>query len=249
MLRTLSLFAFIAGAALADPADELVRAGLAAEAAFNPAAALRHFQAAAGLRPDDAFLEQKLARQFSDLTTSATEIGQKRELAEQALRHSLRAHELDPADAVSALSVAISYGKLGLYSSVRDKIAYARLTHDYAAKATELDPDYAWAWSVLGRWHYEVATLGRTKRFVVALLYGGLPAASTAKAVDYLKRAVELDPANPVHAIELGFALLADGQTKAARPWWERGLALPDTAIHDGIAKRRAREALAGLAP
>ncbi|MFZ9683521.1 MAG: hypothetical protein ACO3DQ_10020 [Cephaloticoccus sp.] len=247
MIRLLSLFALVAGAVLAEPVDEHVRAGLAAEAAFDSAAALRHFQAAAKLRPDDAFIEQKLARQYSDLTTSATEVSQKRALAELALKHSLRARELDPTNAIAALSVAISYGKLGLYSSVRDKIAYARLTHDYALEATKLDPECAWAWSVLGRWHYEVATLGRTKRVVVALFYGGLPTASTAEAVTCLQRAVALEPANPVHAIELGFALLADHRPEEARAQFEHGLALPGATPHDDLAKRRAREALASL--
>lgn len=231
----------------AQSADKEIAAGLAAEAAFDSAQALVHFQAAAQQRPDDPFILQKIARQYSDLTTDAAEVERKKQYAELALENSLRAHELDPNNAVNSLSVAISYGKLGLYSNVSNKVKYARLSEEFAELAVQQDPDYAWAWHVLGRWNYEVADLGRTKRFFVNVFFGGLPQASTRRAVEFLQKAVALDPDNTAHQIELGFALLADGQTEKARLAWERGLELPPKEKHDPIAQARARTALAEL--
>jgi hypothetical protein len=100
---------------------------------------------------------------------------------------------------------------------------------------------------VLGRWHYEVASLSGATRFVVKLVYGGLPAASTAEAVRHLKRAVELSPTCPAHRAELGLALLADGQNQAAREVLENALSLPPREKYDIEACARARDALAKL--
>ena len=100
---------------------------------------------------------------------------------------------------------------------------------------------------MLGRWNYEVASLGLGTRVIVRLIYGGLPPASTAEAVRQLQRAVELSPQLPAHRVELGFALLADGQRDAARRAFREALAMPRTEKYDDEAFSRAREALAGL--
>ena len=100
---------------------------------------------------------------------------------------------------------------------------------------------------MLGRWHYEVASLGAGTRFLVKLIYGGLQPATTADAVRHLRRAVELSPDLPAHQLELGFALLADGQRQAALQMFERALALPKKETHEAEARARAREALEKL--
>ena len=46
-----------------------------------------------------------------------------------------------------------------------------RSSVEHFEKAVALDPDYDWAHHVLGRWHYEVAELGGTKRLVVRLFF------------------------------------------------------------------------------
>jgi tetratricopeptide (TPR) repeat protein len=159
----------------ATDADTLIRDALAAEARFDSRAALELFQRADAARPDDAFIQQKLARQKSDLTLDAADLAEKKRLATEALAHARRAVELKPQDAVNVLSLAICYGKLGLYSDTRTKIEYSRLVKLHALEAVALDAGYDYAHHVLGRWHYEVATLGAATRFFVRLIYGGLP--------------------------------------------------------------------------
>ncbi len=227
-----------------SPEDELVRPALEAEARLDSARALELFLAAEQQRRGDPFLLQKIARQYSDLVVDQRDVGEKRRLAGLALDYAERAVAADPRDPISLLSVAISRGKLAVYSDTRTKVRYSRDVKDYAERALAIAPDYAWAHHVLGRWHYEVAALGMTARFFVKLFYGGLPSASVTEAVTHLERAVALEPDELTHHIELGFAYAAAGRRTEAKAAWERGLALTSRGKHDEPAKRRARAAL-----
>jgi tetratricopeptide (TPR) repeat protein len=236
-----------AAAQTAPTPDDLVRAGLAAEAAQDVQRALDLFLAAEKAGRADALLFQKIARQYSDRTVTLPTRDAQRASAEKALAYSERAFALDPRSAVNALSVAISQGKLAIYSDTRDKVRLSRLVRDYAERALALDPAYAWAHHVLGRWHHEVVDLGATARFFVRVFYGGLPPASAAEGVRLLERAVALEPGELQHRLELGFAYLSADDPTAAAAAFRRGLEMPSRAVHDEPAKARARAALAKL--
>jgi tetratricopeptide (TPR) repeat protein len=228
-------------------ADTYVRDALAAEARFDARTALALFLKADAARPNDPVILQKISRQYSDATTDTADMAEKKQLCITALAYARRAVDLNPRSAVNLLSLAICYGKLGLYSDTRTRIEYSRHVQEYAVQALALDPDYDYAHHVLGRWNYEVASLGFGTRVIVRLIYGGLPAASTAEAVRHLQRATELSPHRPAHRVELGFALLADGQREAARQTFEQALAMPPVEKYDAESFRRARESLAEL--
>jgi tetratricopeptide (TPR) repeat protein len=232
----------------ADEAESFIRAGLAAEARLDPRASLEHFRAADAARPNDPFILQKISRQLSDQTPAAPSLDEKAELARQALAYAQRAVAADPNSAVNVLSLAICYGKLGLYGDTRTRVEYSRLVHQYAEAALALNPDYDWAHHVLGRWHLEVTELGATKRFVVRLVYGGLPRASLDEAVSHLERAVALAPGTIAHHLELGLAYLAQGRRAEGLAELEPALRQPLQGVHDVEAKARAQRALAKLA-
>ncbi len=238
-----------APATAAAPDDPLVRDAMAAEARLDTARSLELFQVAARVNPDNAFLQQKLARQYSDAEVEATAPAEKLRLARLALQHSQRAVELEPNNAVNVLSLAISSGKIGVLSDIKTKITYSRLVREGAERALALNPHYDWAHHVLGRWHYEVASLGAATRLFVRLVYGALPNASYQEGISHLERAVALAPQTVAHPIELGFALLAAGREPEARAAFNRGLVLPSREKHDDAAKARARAALAKLKP
>lgn len=235
-------------AARAEPSSPLEQA-LAAEAHLDSARALELFYAADRAAPNDAFILQKIARQYSDLVVDQPDRATKKRFAETALAYAQRAVALAPEDPVNVLSLAICHGKLAVHSDTRAKVKYSRLIKEGAGRALALDPNYAWAHHVLGRWHYEVADLGATARFFVRLFYGGLPDASVERAIEHLERAVALEPDELNHHLELGFAYSAAGRIADARAKWERGLAMPTRAKHDESSKQRAREALIRLSP
>ena len=246
LLPLLGLFGLAAMLRAADAGD-LMREALAAEARLDSRAALRLYEQADAARPNDAFILQKIARQYSDLVVEQPDVEAKKRYAQTALDYAERAVDLKPDDAVNVLSLAVCHGKLAVYSDTKTKIRYSRLVKEEAERALSLDPNYAWAHHLLGRWHYEVADLGATSKFFVRLLYGGLPPASLDEGIRHLRRATELEPDELNHWLELGFAHTAAGQPDAARIAWTRGLAMPSRGKHDEPAKQRARAALARL--
>lgn len=231
----------------AADADSLVKDALAAEARFDSRAALDLFLQADAARPNDPVVLQKIARQYSDLTFDLTDPAEQKRYCEQALAYAQRSVALAPKDPVNVLSLGICYAKIGFYSDIKTKIANSRLVKDYAEQALALDPNYSYAHHVLGQWNHEVASIGVAARLFVRLVYGGLPAASTAEGVRQLRRAVELRPDLPSHHAELGFALLADGQREEAKREFEKTLAMPQREKYDTESKHRAREALKKL--
>ena len=237
----------LATALPAASVDQVLHDALAAEARWDTPAALQLFKQADALRPNDAMILQKISKQYSDATSDTKDPGEKQRLSVEALSYAQRAVALEPKNPVNVLSVAICYGKLAGFADTRTKLEYSRHVKQYAEQALALKPDYDYAHHVLGRWHYEVATLGMGTRFLVKLIYGGLPDASTAEAVRQLRRATELAPEKPAHRVELGLALLADGQRDAAHSTLEQALAMPKCEKYDDESFARARAGLERL--
>ncbi len=246
-IRPLFLGLILPLAVAAADADLLVKDALAAEARLDSHGALQLFLAADKVRPNDAFILQKIAHQYSDMVVDLPTEEEKLKSIENALAYAQRSVDLDPKSAVNALSLAVCHGKLAEISGTRDKVRYSRLVKEEADRALALDPDYAWAHHLVGRWNYEVASLGAGARFFVKLFYGGLPAATVEQGIEHLQRAVALEPGQLEHQLELGLAYLAAGQKEQARKNIEKGLAMPSREKHDEAAKTRARDALARL--
>ncbi len=239
----------MASALVADEPDVYVTKALAAESRFDAKTALEFFLQADAARPNDPFILQKIARQYSDLTFDLTDLAEQKRYCGKALAYAQHAYQLAPEDAQNVLALAIGYAKIGFYSDTRTKIENSRFVKDYAEQALALNANNDFAHHVLGQWHYEVASVGTAKRLLVKLIYGGLPPASIAEGVKHLRRAVELAPEIPAHHAELGLALIADGQPEAGQRELRKALELPRRLKYDDETKRRAREALEKLRP
>ena len=239
----LLLLCSVVSASAAD-VDAVLRDALVAEARWDTKTSLRLFLEADTLRPNDAMILQEISKQYSDSMNDTTDVAEEKRLCTTALGYAQRAVAREPNNAVNVLSLAICYGKLATLSDTRTKLEYSRHVTEYAERALALDPNYDYAHHVLGRWHYEVASLGAGTRFLVKLIYGGLPPASTVEAVRHLQRACELAPDCPSHRVELGLAQLANGQRETGRATLESALKMSPREKHDDEAFARARAAL-----
>jgi tetratricopeptide (TPR) repeat protein len=240
---TLLCLALALKLAAAEPSALLAEAQ-AAEARWDSRRALELFLQADAAQPNDPAILHKISKQYSDLAFGEKSSAAKRALATQALTYAQRAAALAPNDAVCALSLAICHGHFAVTGSVKEKIELSRAMQIEIQRALQLDPSYAWAHHLYGRWHLELADLGRTARFFVQLFYGGLPRASFDEGIQHLRRATELEPSEPGHWFELGFALARTGKRDEARGCWERGMALSGSGPHDARQRERARAAL-----
>ena len=164
----------------------------------------------------------------------------------KALELAERAVVEDPGDAEAHLSVAIVLGKISFLRPPQDRIADSARIGNEAMKAVELDPDYALAHFVLGRWNYELANLSGGMRFFAEALFGKLPQATNESAVDYLERAKELAP-NLMTRAELGRAYLAVGKPELAREELGAAVAMSAGDQDEREAQARARQALEDL--
>jgi len=217
----------------------LIERGLSAEAEGDPEKALQYFREALVHRPEDGWLLQKAARQLSDLATLSEDRQTRRAYLEEALALAEAAVAADPASAINELSVAVVCGKLAAESGVGDRVELVRRVRTHAERALAIDPDYAWAYHVLGRWHVEVSNLGLGARAFVALFLGGLPEASMETGLGLLQCAVELEPGVVAHHVELGFAYAKLNRDEEARACWQRAQALPIRDFYDQLALER----------
>lgn len=227
--------------------DQLIKNGLEAEQNMQPMVALEFFSAAAKLRPEDAFIQQKIAQQLSDAAFVEKDPDNRMKLAKEAMPYARRAVELDPQSAVARLSIAVLYGKFAVEGDVRARLDYARRIHENTEQALSIDPQYAWGYHVLGKWHIELSQLGMAKRAIVSLFFGGLPKATVHQGVESLEKAVQLEPEALSHWVELGFAYQQAQRSEDALGAWEKALQLPTLKIYDEPAKQRAMAALIEL--
>jgi tetratricopeptide (TPR) repeat protein len=241
------LFLFIAAIAHADTATDLIAQGDALDAKLNSEAALKAYLAAEKLAPTHADLLIKIAKQHGESMTAITTDSGKKTAGEAALASAQKALKLAPKMADAHLAVAICYGRLLDLVPAKTRVEYSRLVHDNAVNATKIDPRSDYAWHMLGRWNYAVATMSGLTKGLVSLVYGGLPDASLDKAKECFEKAAKLNRDRLCHPIELGRTLAAMSQLIEAKKLIEQGLAMPNRERDDPETKQRGRATLKDL--
>ncbi len=229
-------------------AGDWIEQGDSLDRQFKSAEALAAYQKAAEVRPNDADLQRKIAKQYVEMVLDASSRKEKLRLAQLGYDHALKAKELAPGNAEVRLTVSIAAGRLAFYTGdPRRKLELSQVTRDEAQEAIKLRPRYALAWHVLGRWHYELASLNGFLRMLAETIYGRLPAASNEEAIRHLEKAVELEPRNALFHAELGRAYLATGRKDDAKRELQKSLSFPQRNRDDAEAQSRAKQALRGI--
>ncbi len=246
-LLLIILGSLFSSALVAENATSLIQKGDVHDQQFQPTEALQFYLAAEKLKPNDATLLVKIARQYvysMDLMSSAA---QKIESAKTALLYAERAVTLSPSDSDAHLSIAISLGKMTPLMSNREKVVASRRIKESAEKAAALNPRSDYAWHILGRWHQALAGMSGLMRGIVKLVYGELPAASNEEAVSCFEKACALKPSRLIHQIELGRTYAQMGKTAEAKTALNKGLSMANTEKDDDETKARGRKTLATL--
>jgi tetratricopeptide (TPR) repeat protein len=235
------------GSAQAADYDRLMAQAIQLDEQNRNAEALALLRQAEQLREPDSEHLRLIAKQLSQLMSETPNRQERRNLGRESVDYATRSVEANPNNAMARIGLAICLGRVALYESPRTRMEYSRKLKREAELAAQLDPNIDYAWHVLGRWHYELATLNPAVRAIAQAVYGRLPDASLEQAATYLERAVRTGPPRVVHHVELGRTYLALGRTEEGRRQIERGLSLPNREKDDEETKARGREALASL--
>jgi tetratricopeptide (TPR) repeat protein len=246
-MKALLFSLLFVGLCQAESASSLIAKGDALDAKLQSEAALQTYLEALKLAPKDADLLIKIAKQYGESMTAIRDDAGKRKAGEAALSYSAQALQLAPAKADAHLAVAICYGRLLDLVPARTRVEYSRLVYDHGVKATQIDPRSDYAWHMLGRWNYAVATMSGLTKGLVGLVYGGLPDASLDKAKTCFEKAAKLNGNRLCHVIELGRTLAAMDRDIEAKRLIEQGLAMPDRERDDPETKQRGRATLEDL--
>lgn len=235
------------GASAAQSAESLIRKGDICDRDSRPAKALEYYLHAQKLRPGDADLLTRIARQYRHLMSDGKEIKQKLRLGRISLAYATRASELAPTNSEAQLSPAISYGKMMPYFGKREQVKASPLIKAAADRALALDPQNDTAWHILGRWNRVLANVGSVKRALAGAIYGPLPETTNEMAEKCLKNAIAINPNRLMHYVELGRIYAQMGRVNEARKFLLKGLSMRIREHDDPENKAIARATLQSL--
>ena len=226
-------------------AEQFIEQGDAQVKALHAPEALALFQQAAQVDPNDVEIVLRISQQYSNLISVAKSPAEAADYAKRSLDEAKQAVVLAPQNEKANLALAVAYGRLTDFVDNRTKVEYSRQVKDEAEKALALEPTDDFAWHVLGRWNYAVATLNPILKLIAKYVYGGMPEASLQEAVKDYQKAIALAPQRVIHHHELARAYIALGDMGDARKEWKTELTLKPEDNEGVNDHREAQEELA----
>ncbi len=133
-----------------------------------------------------------------------------------ATSYAKTAYKLYPQSDEANVAMAISIGRIIVFKSRKEKIAYVKELREYAEKATQLNPGNAKAWHILGKWHYEVNKISGIEKAAAKLLYGALPPSSLSTAIKCYEKAKAISSNFTLNLLELAKAYKKNEETSKA---------------------------------
>lgn len=202
---------------------------------------------------EDVELCWRLARVCYSLHSEAMAVPDKAK-AEQLVRYGLNvvnmALRLDANHWACHKWKAILLGALGGFVGTTEKIGYAFKIREHADRANELKPNDPATLHLIGRWCYDVASIGWVSRQAAKVLFATPPESSYDEAYRFFAASADAltDKASfPENYCWLGKVLLDLKRKDEARAAYEQAAASTTQTASDSAAVAEARAALAKL--
>jgi tetratricopeptide (TPR) repeat protein len=230
-------------------AAEQIALGDREHAALNAASALKHYEAALAVDPNNSDALIKAAYDAVDLGEFNPNVDQRTALFRSGEQYARRAVAANPNDAEAHFQLARAIGRNALTMGARDRVKFAREVRDQALEALKLDPKHSGALHVMGVWNAEVMRLNGFSRMIAKNFLGGqiFGEANWDNAQSYLEQAVALDPNRIAHRLDLA-AVYADRNERAkAIEQYEWIARAPSTDFNDPNYKADAARRLRDL--
>jgi tetratricopeptide (TPR) repeat protein len=195
----------------------------------------------------------KLVRAYIDIGDMIGESGadwKERKLKEYlvAEEYARTAVQVDPRAAWGHFWVAAALGSIAVVSPVAKQVELAGEIRAEVERTIALDPRNAPAYHIYGVWHRKLAEIGAGSRVFASVLYGqSVPTGSMEKSVEYLRKAIELNPTVIVSRLELARTHVARGEWEPARALLQSIPDLPIRFSDDSKHKKQAALLLAEI--
>jgi len=202
------------------------------------------------LDPQNAEALSKMARvyiDFGDMIPEASPDWQEKRLKEYrtAEEYARRAVNANPNSTWGHFYVAAALGNIAALSSVEKQIDFAGEIRAAIEKAISLDPRNGFAYHAYGVWHRKLAEIGKMSRMLASFFYRrSIPQGSLAKSIDYLQKAVSLNPTVVVSRLELARTYVALENWAQARNLLNSVQNLPIQFSDDAQNKQKALQLL-----
>lgn len=219
-------------------------------AQFKPKEAAVELLKVLQLDPRDFEATTKLSRAYLDIgdmiPESASEWREKRmKEYRKAEEYARQAITLNPNSTWGYFYVAASLGSIALVSSTSRQIDLAGEIRSALDKALTLDPKNGFAYHVYGIWHRKMAEIGKASRVVASVLFGRSPPSGNLEtSIEYLKKAVTLNPHVIASRLELAKSYMAVENWSMARSSLAAVRELPIQFSDDAKHKIRAEQFL-----
>ncbi len=190
---------------------------------FKTKAALEELQNVLKLDPQNAEAFAKMSRvyiDFGDMISESSADWQAKRLKQYQIaeEYARKAAKADPNMPWGHFYVAASLGKMAVLYPIPKQIDLSREIQTEVEKAIALDPENGFAYHVYGVWHRRMAEIGQMSRMAASLfLWRSVPKGSMEKSIEYLNKAVSLNPTVISHRLELAKTYIALGKWQLAR--------------------------------
>ncbi len=217
---------------------------------FKTKEAADEWQKILQMDPRDFEATTKLSRaylDFGDMIPESSPDWRERRLKEyrKAEEYARQAINLDPNSTWGHFYVAAALGDIALVSPTSKQIDLAADIRSSLEKAITLDPKNGFAYHVYGIWHRKMAEIGKASRLVASVFYGrSPPSGNLEKSIEFLKKAVALNPDVIVSRLELAKSYIAAENWPMARSSLTPIRQLPVQFSDDPKHKQRAEQIL-----
>ena len=232
----------------AETIKNLVAAGDKAFQKFDNQAAMESYQKA--LEKDSQCYEAawKLARAYVDLGEKLTDKEQRKAYYLKAHESAKKAVKINPEASKGHLYLSISLGRVALDAGGKEKVRMSKEIKRQVDKTLDIDPNDDIAWHVLALWNRNISTLSWIEKKFADIFLGGIPKeASVERAVECLKKAIQIRSSHINHHLELGLTYEELDKKDLAIREYEKVLELPISDADDKDYKEKAEKRLEEL--
>lgn len=181
----------------------------------------------------------KLGRSLN-LTGETAEKDSELAIFERARDAELHALSLDDNSADAHFQLARALGKIALHKGIFKSASLAKQVRKECQKALAIDSLHDGAWHILGRWHREVSKKPKILRIPM-----GLGEANREDALAFMRKAVDLNPENMNHHLEMGNTYRRYKMYDQAKAEYLKCLEMP---VNDALDEKYRDEAKKSLA-